>query len=173
MIVSEIALVPVRFRQRKEHISVTIRAWNELARGTLRTKIAWTERASSLISLSKIPLAARCPTIIGHRRFLIRLTHANATDVQIHAASGTHLREMRFRYPVTRWLGNSTRRRMKNEKKKKNVENGATLQKYAYNILRIVKGVRIIFLNRKIFYAQLRWETATIFMDVYRFSMMQ
>jgi len=31
-------------------------------------------RASSLISSSKIPLTARCPAIIGHRRFLIRLT---------------------------------------------------------------------------------------------------
>lgn len=38
-------------RQRKEHISVTIRAWNELARGTQRTKIAWTPRESPNLPL--------------------------------------------------------------------------------------------------------------------------
>lgn len=56
--------------------------------------------------------------IIGHRRFLIRLTRANATDMQIHA--------MRFWYPVIRWPGNSTRREITEEK----VHNIAELQKY-------------------------------------------
>jgi len=56
-----------------ERISERARA-RARARHATRGNCMSPARASSLISSSKIPLTARCPAIIGHRRFLIRLT---------------------------------------------------------------------------------------------------
>lgn len=167
MTASEIALVPACSRQTEgTYLRHDPRARNELARGTQRTEIAWAAR-----EFPNLPLKNSISRASSGDNWTLTFFNppvpasANAADTQIHAASGAHSCEMRFR---STWPALRTRRA---RAKRKTTRHSATLRRHknAHNLWSDETSAQVIFVRQP---HTLCWGNMTNASSVHRFSLM-